>query len=81
MGHFPMVTVETNRIYHHVTGGTRESHLSAQDLQSTTRLAESWMLQILDTPTRMGFPSPSRNVVIGYFSPTCKCVKSTTKNQ
>ena len=36
-----------NRIYHHVAGGTRESHPRVQDLQSTTRLAESWMLQIL----------------------------------
>ena len=61
---------EINRIYHHVGGGTRESHPSVQDLQSTTRLAESWMLQIFDT--RMGFPSHSRNVVIDYFSPTCK---------
>ena len=62
-----------NRIYHQVAGGTRESHPSVQDLQSTTRLAESWMLQMLDT--RMGFPSPSSNVVIDYFSPTCKMCK------
>ena len=34
---------ETNRISHHIEGGTRESHLSVQDLQSTTRLAEFWM--------------------------------------
>ena len=45
--------------------GTRESHPSVHDLQSTMRLAESWMLQILDT--RMGFPPPSLNVVIDYF--------------
>ena len=52
----------------------------SQDLQSTTRLAESWMLQILDT--RMGFPSPSLNVVIDYFSHSCLkmykiCLKRT----
>ena len=38
-------------------------------MQSATRLAESWMLQILDT--RMGFPSPSLNVVFDYFSHSC----------
>ena len=58
----------------------RESNPSVQDLQSTTRLAESWMLQILDT--RMGFPSPSLNVVIDYFSHSCQqmckiCLKRT----
>ena len=57
-----------NRIYHHTVEGTRESHPSVHDLQSTTRLAESWMLQIMDT--RMGFPCPFHNVVIDYFSPT-----------
>ena len=45
-----------------------------------TRLAESWMLQILDT--RMGFPSPSFNVAIDYFSRSCLkmckiCLKRT----
>ena len=69
----PILTSGDNRIYHHVAGGTRESHPSVQDLQSTTRISESWMLQILDT--RMGFPRPSRNVVIDYFSPTCKMHK------
>ena len=59
---------DTNRIYHHIVEGTRESHPSVHDLQSTTRLAESWMLQIMDT--RMGFPCPFHNVVIDYFSPT-----------
>ena len=59
---------ENNRIYHHTVEGTRESHPSVHDLQSTTRLAESWMLQIMDT--RMGFPCPFHNVVIDYFSPT-----------
>ena len=58
----------------------RESYPSVHDLQSTTRLAESWMLQILDT--RMGFPSPSLNVVIDYFSHSCLkmckiCLKRT----
>ena len=54
-----------------------------QDLQSTTRLAESWMLQILDT--RMGFPSPSLNVVFDYFSHSCPkmckiCLKHTRRD-
>ena len=57
-----------NRIYHYTPKGTRESHPSVLDLQSTTRLAESWMSQIMDT--RMGFPCPFRSVVIDYFSPT-----------
>ena len=48
---------------------TWESHPSVQGLQSTTKLAKSWMLQILDM--RMGFPSPSLNVVIDYFSHSC----------
>ena len=59
---------ENNRIYHHTVEGTRESHPSVHDLQSSTRLAESWMLQIMDT--RMGFPCPFHNVMIDYFSPT-----------
>ena len=58
----------TNRIYHYTPEGTKESHPSVHDLQSTTRLAESWMSQIMDT--RMGFPCPFRGVVIDYFSPT-----------
>ena len=39
---------ETNRIYHCTPEGTRESHPSVHDLQSSTRLAESWMSQIMD---------------------------------
>ena len=50
---------EKNGIDHHIGGGMRESHPSVQDLQSTTRLTEAWMLQILDI--RMGFFCPSRN--------------------
>ena len=46
----------------------RESYPSVHDLQSTTRLAESWISQIMDT--RMGIPCPFRSVVIDYFSPT-----------
>ena len=46
-----------------------EPHLIVHDLQSTTRLAESWMLQILDM--RMGFPRPSPNVAIDYFAHSC----------
>ena len=63
----------TNRTYHHVAGGMRESHLSGQDLQSTMRLVKSWILQILNL---MGFPSPSRNVVTVHVSLTFKIVKS-----
>ena len=46
---------KTNRIYHHTVGGARESHPSVHDLQSTTRLAESWMLQIMDTSAKFGY--------------------------
>ena len=63
-----MFQLETNRIYQHIAEGTRESHPGVHDLQSMTRLAESWMLQIMDT--RIGFPCPFRNVVIDYFSPS-----------
>ena len=42
--------------------------MSVHDLPSMTRLANSWMLQIMDT--RMEFPCPFCNVVIDYFSPT-----------
>ena len=59
---------EMKRIYHFTPEGTREFHSSVHDLQSTTRLAESWMLQVIDT--RMGFPCPFWNVVIDFFSPT-----------
>ena len=67
--------------------GTRESHPSVHDLQSTTsfacnprRVLPSWMSQILDTG--MGFPSPSPNVVFDYFSHSClkmckMCIKRT----
>ena len=65
---FPSGLGENNRIYHHIAEGTRESHPSVHDLQSKTKLAELWMLQIMGT--RMGFPCPFRNVVIDYFSPT-----------
>ena len=37
-------------------------------LVTPIRLVKSQMLQVLGT--RMGFPSPFRNVVIGCFSPT-----------
>ena len=69
-----------NRTLQHFEGGTRESNPSVEDLQSTTRHTESWMLQILDT--RIGFPSRSLNVVIDYFSHSCLklckiCLKRT----
>ena len=47
-----------NRIYHYTPEGTRESHLSVHDLQSTTRFAELWMSQIMDT--RMNSLVPTR---------------------
>ena len=56
-----------NRIYHYTPTGTRKSHPSVHDLQSTTRLAEQ-MSQIMDR--RMRFPCPFQSVVIDYFSPT-----------
>ena len=62
---FAFELLEINRIYHYTPEGTSESHPSVHDLQSTTRLAESWMLQIMDT--RMGFPCPFHNEVIDYF--------------
>ena len=34
------MAVKNNRIYHYTSEGTRESHPSVHDLQSTTRLAE-----------------------------------------
>ena len=69
--------MKINIIYHHVAGETRESHPSVQDLQSTTRLVESWMLQILDT--RMGFTEylPQRSDWL--FFPTCKMHISNEK--
>ena len=47
-----LALMEINRIYHNSVEGTRESNPSVHDLQSKTRLAESLMLQIMDT--RMG---------------------------
>ena len=44
----------------------REIHPSVKDLQSTTRLAESWKLHFFDT--RVDFPVPVQ-VVVDYFSP------------
>ena len=44
----------------------REIHPSAKDLQSTTRLAESWMLHIFDT--RVDFPVPVQSGGWLFFS-------------
>ena len=66
-----------NKICHHVARGTRESHPSVHDLQSMTRLAESLMLQILDT--RIRFLSLSHNVVIDNFSLTLKMYWKSNK--
>ena len=52
--------IKINRIHHYTPEGTGESHPGVHDLQSTTRLAESCMSQIMDT----------RSVVIDYVSPT-----------
>ena len=49
-------------INHHVVGLTRESHPRVQDLQHPRLGKPRRGLLILDT--RMGFPRPSRNVVI-----------------
>ena len=49
-------------IKHHIEGGTRESHPRVQDLQHPRLGKPRRGLQILDT--RMGFPSPSLNVVL-----------------
>ena len=68
MNSFKTLNQKINRIYHYTPEGTRESDPSVHDLQSTTRLAELRMSQIIDT--RMGFPCPFRNVAIDYFSPT-----------
>ena len=54
-------------INHHVATGTLESHPSVQDLQHSLLGKPRRRLQILDT--RMGFPRPSRNVVIDSMSP------------
>ena len=43
----------------------RESHPNVQDLQSTTRLAESWMLQILGH--KNGIPSSLLQCGDGLF--------------
>ena len=53
-----ILKAETNRIYRHIVEGTRESHQSGHDLQSTTRLAESWMLQIIDMSWLIFSPTP-----------------------
>ena len=63
-----LMRIGINRIYHHMLERTRESHRSVHDLQSTMRIAELSMLQVMDM--RMEFPCPFCNVVIDYFSPT-----------
>ena len=59
-------------IKHHIEGGTRESHPRVQDLLHPRLGKPRRGLQILDT--RMGFPSPSLNVVLDYISPFCNVV-------
>ena len=63
-----------NRIYYQTAEWTRESHPSVNELQSTTRLAESLMLQIVDK--RMRFHCPYRNAVIDYSTPTPLIIKT-----
>ena len=55
---------QINRIYQYTAEGTRESYLGVQDLQSMTKHAESWILQIMDK--RIGFPCLFCYVVINY---------------
>ena len=56
---------EINSIYHHIAEGIRESRVSK--IRNPRRgLAESWVLQIMDT--RIEFPGPFRNVMIDYLS-------------
>ena len=64
---FKLYCCKVNRINNCTQEGTRESHWSIHDLQSTKRLAESWMSQIMDT--NMGFPCPFWSVVIDNFHP------------
>ena len=56
--------IRINRILRHIEGGMRESNPGVWDLQSTTRLTESLMLQTLGM-------SPSLNMVINHFSHSC----------
>ena len=49
-------------INHYIEGGTQESHPRVQDLQHPRLGKPRRGLQILDS--RMGFPSPSLNVVL-----------------
>ena len=52
----------------------REIHPSVKDLQSTTRLAESWKLHIFDT--RVDFPVPVQSGGWLFFSyPLYSCEK------
>ena len=44
----------------------REIHLSVKDLQSTTRLAKSWKMQIFDP--RTDFPVPAQSCGSFFFS-------------
>ena len=48
-GSTKMQLFDIKQTYRHwtyrINEGTRESHLSVQDLQSTAKLVESWMLQ------------------------------------
>ena len=44
---------QTNKMYHHFVQG-QEIHLRVKDLQSMTKVAEWWTLQIFDS--RVDFP-------------------------
>ena len=45
----------------------REIYPSVKDLQSTTRLAESWMLQFANLFHSGGFPCPCTNLLLILF--------------
>ena len=53
---------KTYRMYHQVAEGSKKSHPSVHDRQSTTRLPELWKLEIMDT--RMEVLCPVHNMVI-----------------
>ena len=52
----------TLQMYQTLSSYSLQLHMSIQDLQYQTRLAESWMLQIMDARTK--FPCPLDSVVI-----------------
>ena len=66
--------IHVNRIYHKDARGTQTSHWSVQNLQSTTSLAELWMLQIFWY--KDGIPESLPQCDDWLFSPSCKICKT-----